>query len=164
MPPGHVPIYFCVSLRMRIDRIIITVFIGFILIVFTIVLTIQWKVEYTELNLSNGKMRMVTKIITMEDMIEDIESNLEWVGEVSRGRNGEQWVQVSNRDYRLIRGARYKRMVGLVYMDAFTMAKVMSIKIGSSLPDSVAMIQDASFEQIWGIRQSLRTSYDDSLK
>jgi len=107
---------------------------------------------------------MVTKIITMEDMIEDIESNLEWVGEVSRGRNGEQWVQVSNRDYRLIRGARYKRMVGLVYMDAFTMAKVMSIKIGSSLPDSVAMIQDASFEQIWGIRQSLRTSYDDSLK
>lgn len=141
---------------MRLDRIIIGLFAGFVVAVAAAILLIVWKEETTEVNLATGEMRMRSEIVGSEPRFETIENGSNWRGDRTLE---DKWVAFSVVEHRLLTGQTFKRRIGMVYVDAVTVATALFVHDDAARAAVMTEIYQADPERIWQVRSRLRERF-----
>ena len=144
---------------MRIETKITLILSSVALVGLTALALLHPRSEITSFNLNTGELRLERFFYGFPYSRESITSHLEWI-HANKGDTGDLWVDTSQRHTGSpLRRGVYRRRMGQVYTDAFTMARlVQSDPVRLRL--LLRQIAAADSERIWEIRQNLRRSLD----
>lgn len=122
---------------------------------------IRLREETVSFDLSSGELRLDRYLCGFQYASEPVEAYLGWIASLEPPPRPARWVAISeHHDGSLLRGPRYQRRIGQVYLDACVMAQAVHGRDLGRLREAIRAIAAADNEAIWPLRQSLRQEFE----